>query len=288
MKQMMNTFRIIAVLLFFTGLTGQGLAADRELTVVIMQDDRGAAERYRSLKEYLGKKGVPIRFIAAPNYTAAATMFSEGKGDAMFSGSAVAGIMMLKELADPLVRQVSSRGISKYNTVVVAKKGDAAAADNFSIFNGKRVIFNALASAGEIYFRSLPQAATKGAIPLSTTSHGAALDALSRGAADLAIVKNSVWNNSQNNYPGLILVKQEKEEYPDMTLMISAKADPKAVKKLSGALLTVRTDKRLEARTVRRTLDIQGFIKTTRTDFKDTFTLLQRAGISRSSDFNFR
>lgn len=285
---MNKTFRLLAVLLLLIITAGQAMAADRELTVVIMQDDRGAAERYRSLKEYLGKKGIPIRFIAAPNYTAAATMFSQGNGDAMFSGSAVAGIMMLKELAYPLVRQTSNSGISTYSTVVVVKKDDAVAVGSLSDFNGKRVIFNALASAGELYFRSLPQATTKGAIQLSTTSHGAALDALARGAADLAIVKSLVWKNSKRNYPGLKLVKQEKEEYPDMTLMVSAKADPKAVEKLSRVLLALRSDKRPEARAVRKSLDIQGFIKTTRADFKDTFALLQRAGITRSSDFNFR
>ena len=136
--------------LFFAG-TGEAA----ELKIAIMQAQAGDARKYQPLLDYLAKKGIPASFITAANYQAAAEMFSKGQADAMFSGSGVAGSMIIKGVAVPLVRPVGQDGISTYSAVVIAKKGATKFTGSPDYFAGKKVIFTALASAGEFYYRSL-------------------------------------------------------------------------------------------------------------------------------------
>jgi ABC-type phosphate/phosphonate transport system substrate-binding protein len=259
-----------------------------QLKIVITQDQSGAAQNYRPLAEYLRNKGLEVSFVGAPNYSAAATMFASGEADAMFSGSGIAGVMFLKDLAIPLVRPIGKDGLSTYWAVVIAPKGSARFAGSAEYFRGKKVIFTALASAGEFYFHSLVHAASVNAVTLIAASHGAAIDALSRDSADIAIVKNRVWDKTKEKYPNLIEVGADKGENPDNTLIVSHKTGPQTVSKLSAALLAMKEDKSPQAEAVRTQLNIQGYIKTTKTDFGHTMELLKKAGVTKSFNFTFK
>ncbi len=69
--------------------------------------------------------------------------------------------------------------------------------------------------------------------------------------------------------------------------MISKKADQKTVLKISDALLSLKEDTSSEAAAVKEKLKIQGFIKTTKEDFKHTLSLLKKAGVTKTFDFKF-
>ncbi len=265
-----------------------GPAHAGDFKIAIMQDEPGAGKKYRPLQTYLAIKGVEISFISATNYPAAADMFASGKVDAMFSGSAIAGIFIMKDLATPLVRPVSKEGYSTYSAVMLARKGSPKFSGNASYFKGKRVIFSALASSGEIYYHSLSNIKSANATVQKAASHGAAIDALSGGFADVAIVKNRVWDHQKSKYPNLIVIGEDDEENPDNTLIISRKADSNTVSKVQSALLSLKDDTSSQARAVRDEMQIRGYINTTKADFKHTMELLHRAGVDKSFNFQFK
>lgn len=255
--------------------------------IVIMQDDKGAAEKYRPLLTYLQKKGVDVSLVGAPNYTTAAKMFAAGEADAMFSGSGVAGTLIIKGLAVPSVRPESAEGYSTYWADIIAPKGSAKFTGSAGYFSGKKVILTALASSGEFYYYSIPKIRDVNAHVMIAASHGAALDVLARGVADVAIVKDRIWDKKAGEYPGLEKVGEDKGENPDSTLMVSTKADPKTSGEISAALLSIKGDTSAEARAAKEKLGIQGFIKTTKADFRHTLPLLKRAGVTKSFDFKY-
>ena len=62
--------------------------------ICLMQEQKGAAAKFRPLLNYLVKKGMKASFVAAKTYPQAARMFAKGKVDGMFSGSGIAGCMI--------------------------------------------------------------------------------------------------------------------------------------------------------------------------------------------------
>ncbi len=265
-----------------------GFAHAGDFRIAIMQDEPGAGKKYRPLQTYLAGKGVEISFISATNYPAAADMFASGKVDAMFSGSAIAGIFIMKDLAAPTVRPVNKEGYSTYSAVILAPKGSQKFSGNAAYFKGKRVIFSALASSGEVYYHSLPNIRSANATVQKAASHGAAIDALSGGFADVAIVKNRVWDNQKSKYPNLVVVGADDEENPDNTLIVSRKANSQTVSKVQSALLSLKDDASSQAKAVRDEMQIRGYITTTKADFKHTMELLRRAGVDKSFNFQFK
>jgi ABC-type phosphate/phosphonate transport system substrate-binding protein len=278
-KKVLGFFVAVLVVMI---MAGSVQAAD--VKIAIMQAQAGDARKFQPLLDYLNKKGVPASFMTAQDYPSAADMFAKGAVDAMFSGSGIAGTMMIKGLAAPLMRPVGADGVSTYSAVVIAPKGSAKFTGSPEYFSGKKVIFSSLASAGEFYFHSL--GAAKPAEIMKAASHGAAIDALSRGQADVAIVKNHVWNKEKDKYATLEKVGGDTGENPDNTLIVSNKLDPGMAKKISGILLGVKDDASPEAAAVRDSLKIQGFITTSDKDFKHTLGLLKKAGVTK--DFGFK
>lgn len=274
------------VIVFAVGLMSVSAKA-AEFKIIIMQDDKGAAEQFQPFIGYLKKKGVDATLVGAPSYTAAAKMFTAGEGDAMFSGSGVAGTLIIKDLAVPLVRPLTKDSHSTYWAVIIAPKGSPKFTASADYFRGKRVIFCAVASSGEIFYHSIPNIKTAKATTLIAASHGSAIDALARGAADIAIVKNRVWDKKKGEFPTLEKVGEDKGENPDMTLMVSRKADTNIVLKVSNALLSIKDDTSPEAQAVKEKLNIQSFIKTTKEDFKHTLSMLKKAGVTKVFDFKF-
>lgn len=259
----------------------------KSFRIIIMQDEKGVAERYTPLLGYLKKNGFSANFVSAPNYSAAAKMFANGGGDAMFSSSGVAGAMIIKDIAFPLARPLSTEGVSTYHAVVLARKGGAKFTGTSDFFKGKRVIFTSLASAGEFYYQSLAGVKNVKPAVAIAASHGGSMDALSRNAADVAIVKNLIWEKNKGNYPGLEKVGEDDDENPEKPLMISKNVDADTVAHLSRLLLALKNDSSPAAQEVKAKLDIQGYIPTTRDDFKHTLTLLKRAGVTKSFDFSY-
>jgi ABC-type phosphate/phosphonate transport system substrate-binding protein len=255
--------------------------------ICLMQEEKGAAAKFRPLLQYLIKKGVKASFVAAKTYPQAARMFAKGKVDGMFSGSGIAGCMIIKGLAYPVVRPVSNDGSSTYWAVVLAPKGSPRFTQNAEYFDGKRVIFCGLASSGEFFYQAIKGDRQINAKTLKAASHGAAIDALDRGAADVAIVKNRVWDSVKGNYEGIERVGEDPGENPDMALIVSKKADPKIVERISAILIGLKNDPTPEAEAVKKELGITGFVKTTVKDFSFTIPLLKRAGVDESFDFKF-
>ena len=116
-------------------------------------------------------------------------------------------------------------------------------------------------------------------------SHGAAIDALNRGQADIAVVKNRVWAKEMSKYPDLESVGGDQGENPDNTLIVSNKFSQETAKKLSAALLSIKADSSAEADAVKKSLQIREYITTTEKDFSSTLSLLKKAGVDKN--FNF-
>lgn len=280
---MLSALVVASLLVLASGLA---YGADK-LTIAIMQDDKDAARKFKPLEAYLASKGVLISFAEMPNYSTAAYSFGARKVDAMFSGSGVAGVFIIKDLAIPVLRPIDKDGASTYHAVILAPKGSPAFTGNADYFKNKRVVFTALASSGEIFFRSIPNIKINKKDILKMASHGAAIDALSKGAADVAIVKNHVWEKHAGEYPNIAKVGEDNGENPDNTLIVSQKCDMKVVSKVSEALLAIKNDNSPEAKAVREQMGIKGYVRTTNKDFRHTLDMLKRAGVDASFDFTF-
>jgi ABC-type phosphate/phosphonate transport system substrate-binding protein len=260
-------------------------AAAAPLRVAIIQAQAGDARKYQPLLDYLAQKGVAASFVTAPDHRAAAEMFAADRVDAMFGGSGVAGVMMLKGLAAPLVRGLSASGTSTYHGVIVAPKGSFRFDGTGASFAGKRVIYSGLASAGEIYFQSLGPA--KSAVRLRAASHGAALDALSRGQADVAVIKNHVWSAEKSKYPALEQVGEDSGENPDGSLIVSARLAAEAARQVEAALLGLGADASAGAVAAKGALKITGYVSCSEKDFAHTLDLLRKAGVTKTFAFQF-
>ncbi len=277
--------RVIAYL-FFLGVVLPALlpggAGAEQLRITITQDQKDAAKKYKPLWDYLAKKGINTSYVEAKDYPAAAALFAEGAVDAMFCGSGVAGAFMIGELAVPLVRPVNTEGHSTYWAVIIAPQGSPLFNGSADYFKGKRVIFTSLASSGEFYFDSLPGAAQTHAKRITAASHGDAIEALDKGRADIAIVKNRVWDSVRHRYPHLTKVGEDKGENPDGTLIVSADMPISLKAKISAELLALQNDPSPEAQAARSSMKISRFIKTTEKDFEHTLALLKKAGVTKS------
>jgi ABC-type phosphate/phosphonate transport system substrate-binding protein len=269
----------------FALLALAGPARGAELRIAIVQAQAGEARKYQPLLDYLQKKGVAASFVAAPDYRASAEMFGKGSVDAMFGGSGIAGTMILKGLADPLVRAVGVDGSSTYHAVVIAPKGSPRFTGSSTYFDGKKVILCALASAGEFFLHSAGP--SKPVAVLKAASHGAALDALARGQADVAIVKNHVWNKERRQYEALEEVGADVGENPDGSLIVSKKTAATTASQVASALLGLQEDASPEAAAARDALKIKGYIPTSEKDFAHTLGLLKKAGVTKDFAWAF-
>ncbi len=263
-----------------------GFSHAEQLKIAIMQDKKGAAKKYTPLVPFFKSHGIDISFVGTPNYAAAAKMFSDGKVDAMFSGSGVAGSMIIKDVAVPVARPLGKGGASTYWAVILAKKGAGKYSGSADYFKGKKAIFCSLASSGEFYFRSIGGHKTAGSM-MKAASHGAAIDALARGAADLAVVKNRVWDKVKGKYPDLEVVGNDTGENPNGTLIVSKKMNAELSGKISDLLTGLMADSSPEAKSVREDMNLLGYIKTTGENFNHTLALLKDAGVTKSFAFKF-
>lgn len=280
---MRRTWLVAATLLM--GLSFADVARAAQLRIGIMQAQAGEARKYQALLDYLGTKGITAQFVTAPDHRAAAEMFATGKVDAMFGGSGVSAAMILKGLGDPIVRAIAADGPSTYHAVVIAPRGSMRFDGTGASFAGKRVIFSGLASAGEFYFRSLSP--PKSAVPLKAASHGAALDALARGQADVAIVKNHLWHKEKAKYAALELIGEDTGENPDGSLIVSRKLAPETAREIGAVLLGLAADGSPKAAAAKGSLKITGYTAAAEKDYAHTVELLKKAGVTKDFAFQF-
>lgn len=275
-----NVVSLLLVILFAVCIAQTAVAAD--FKIGIMQDKAGAAQQYGPLIALFKAKGIDVRLQGYSNYPDAAMKFEDGNVDAMFAGSGVAGAMMIKNVAYPLLRPVNEEGYSTYWAVVLAPKGAAPFTGDPSYFKGKRIMCSSLASSGEFFARAIlgPKQEL-----LKAGSHGIAIDGLANGQADVAIVKNRVWDSLQSKYPDIVQVGQDDGENPDNTLIVSNKTDKELVAKIEAVFLALENDNSAEAVAVRKSMKASRFIPTTEADFSHTLALLEKAGVTK--DFNF-
>ena len=269
-------------------LAGAGQAQAQAVRVAIMQAQAGEAEKYKPLVAYLAKSGLTAAFVTAKDYPAAAAMFTKGEVDAMFTGSGIAATLMVKDLADPIARPIGKEGHSTYWAVVVGPKGSAPFSGRADFFQGKRVALTPLASSGEFFYRSLAGAGSASGTLVKAASHAAALDAVMRGQADYAIIKNRVWDAIGAKFSPLAKLGEDKGgENPDGTLMVSRRADRALGPKLLAALLALKADASAEASAVKGGLGITHFVPTGKNDFQHTVGLIRKAGVTKDFGWSF-
>ena len=292
MKLKRSLVMALTLFVFAFGCAAGALAGD-VLKIGIMQSKNGQAKKYAPLVKYMKTKDIEVKLVGTKDYPDAANKFSSGKLDAMFSGSGIAGSMIIKGLAAPLVRPVSKTGWSTYWAVVVGPKGSPQYTASPSYFDGKDVLACSLASSGEFYFRSLHNGQPLHGSLKKASSHGAALQALSKGAADYAIIKNRVWDSmikdpkNQAWISQLEIVGKDDGENPNGTLIVATNVSADLRQKVSAALLALEADTSPEAEAVKASLKVQKYIVTTADDFSHTVPMLQAAGVDADFDFKF-
>ena len=269
------------ILLSFFSLTVSLSAAD-SLRIGIMQDKRGMAEHFSPLIEYFKSKGINIQLIGFNSYRNAAEKFRDGKIDAMFAGSGVAATMIIKGLAYPLVRPVSVGGWSTYWAVVLVPKSNNDFKMTPAYWSSKKIICSALASSGEFFCRAF---LGKNPKLLIAGNHGNAISALEKGVADIAVVKNRVWDKLKKRYPDLKKVAEDHGENPNNTLIVSPKTDKTLADKVKKILLDLKDDNSPEAESLKKALGITGYIVTTKDDFSHTIPLIKKAGVDKNYNF---
>ncbi|MCL7489799.1 MAG: PhnD/SsuA/transferrin family substrate-binding protein [Desulfobulbaceae bacterium] len=278
--QRLITILALAILALLFGST-QFVQAER-FKIGIMQDKAGVAQSYAPMLKYFESKGVDVTLQGYRDYVDAAVKFEHGGVDAMVAGSGVAGSMIIKGIAYPIARPVSVDGTSTYWAVILAPKGSPPYTGGSDYFDGKEIICSSLASSGEFFARSIlgPKREL-----LTAGSHGIAIKALSMKQADIAIVKNRVWDSEKEKFPSLEQVGEDKGENPNNTMIISNKTDKALVEKVKNVLLGLADDNSPQAMELKESLRITGYIPTTEQDFLHTLNLLKEAGVTR--DFQF-
>jgi ABC-type phosphate/phosphonate transport system substrate-binding protein len=274
----------VTLLLGLAVLLAAQVAQAAEFKIGIMQDAPGAAKEYGPLINLFKENGLEVKLQGYTSYPDAAIKFEKGEVDAMFAGSGVAGTMMIKKVAYPLLRPVTNDGFSTYWAVVLAPKGSPMFTGDPAYFKDKKIMCSALASSGEFYARSI---LGKDRGLMKAGSHGVAIDGIAKGLADVAIVKNRVWDKVKDKYPAIVLVGQDTGENPDNTLIVSYKTDKAVVAKVESVLYGVEADTSAAATEVKTSLKISKYIPTSEEDFKHTLALLEKAAVTPEFNFSY-
>jgi len=282
---------LLAAGLVLGGVSTTFAAETLHFVIMSPTDPKKEGLRYETLSAYLRSVNPllgDIKLRIAQNYPEAARLFAAGDVEGMFSGSFVAAVFIAKGLAKPVARPLAANGASAYRTSVVSRQG-AAPFGGITDFKGKRVAYCLLASAGEMFLRSLLGPGEKPEsvfTPVPADSHQAALEAVGSGAADFAVVKNTIFVPAQ--YPGLVEVAAVGGEHPDNTLIMANAAAEKFGAMISRVLLGLEGDTSEKAEAVKQAFGCKAFLATTGADFAATFTLLRKARIDpKTFDFAF-
>lgn len=72
-----------------------GVIGAEEFKIAVLRTGQDNPAPYQPLAEHLAKTGVAVRLVEAPTYETATKMFTEGRVDAMLSGSGIPGSMFV-------------------------------------------------------------------------------------------------------------------------------------------------------------------------------------------------
>ncbi len=282
--------RILVIALLLTIFTVAPVAAaDFHIVIMASKDPKVEGPKYATLNKYIKSRNIDIGEIKlkiAKDYPDAVRLFQSGEVEGMFSGSFVASIFIKKGVAVPLVRPLSTRGVSTYKALVAARKGTADF-KGIDDFKGKKVAYCALASSGEIFARSLlgpGKTPEDYYMPIIAKSHQAALNAVTSGAADYAVFKNLIWDKTKN--PELAVIGGDSAENPNNTFIMSNSAFDKYGETLQSILTGLDKDDSQMAVAVKKAFNIRTFIPTSEADFDHTYAIVRKANIEPAS-FNF-
>jgi ABC-type phosphate/phosphonate transport system substrate-binding protein len=282
---------LLVTCLVLAGASTSFAAGTLHFVIMSPADPKKEGPKYEALSAYLrGANPLlgDIKLQIAKSYPEAARLFAQGDVEGMFSGSFVAAIFIAKGVAKPVARPLGADGASTYSAAIVAKEGTKPFA-GIADFRGKRVAFIPLASAGEVFVRSLlgPGEKPESVLtPVRVDSHQAALEAVMGNAADYAVVKSTVFVPA--DYPGLAQVGSDAGANPDNTFIMPSTAFEKLGALISRVLLGLESDTSEKAGEVKRVFGCKGFVPTVGTDFANTFTLIKKARIEpKSFDFVF-
>lgn len=287
------TRKVALLLALLASLSCTTATAGETLRLVIMASEDQAVEgrRYAVLSRYIASRSDEIDNIelkVAADYGHAVRLFQSGDVDGMIAGSFVAAVFIRKGIATPVMRPLLESGVSTYRALIITRKGFAPFHE-IEDLRGKTVAYCALATAGEIFVRSLLGAGTKPEdyfTPVIASSHGAAIKAVEDGKADYAIAKNLAWD--EDRHPALKVVGGDSAENPNMTLILNNDAYAQWGARIRKILLLLEYNQSEEATLVKKAFGIRGFIDTAPSSFEHTFGILDRAGIDPATfDFTF-
>lgn len=278
-----RTLSLAAVLA--TGIAAATGHAQDAFKLAIMQAAKGDAAKYAPMVPYLKAKGIDLTIVSAGSYKDAATMFQKGGADGMFSGSGVAGTMIIKALARPVAKPIPKDGVSTYWAVVLAKKGSPAFDGKPEYFDKKKVLCCGLASSGEFFLNSVITGTSSKPEILKALNHQAAIQALDKGAADCAVVKNRIWDKEAANFPNLEKVGEDKGENPDNCLILANAVKPETEGKIVKALLDLEADTSEPAVKLKESLGVTKFVKAGKEDYEHNLILLKKAGVDEKFEF---
>ena len=263
-----------------------------KFVIIASQDSRIEMPKYKALAEYLKLKIPEIEYInlqIASDYPNAVELFKSGKADGMISGSFVAAVLIKKDLAVPVVRPVSTKGFSSYKAIIVAKKGTKKF-KGIEDFKDKKVAYIELASAGEVFVRSLLAGKSPESlfIPVLVKKHQIAVNAVKACEADYGVVKDLIFDPAI--YPGIEIVGEDSgaEVNPNDAIILNNQTYKTLGPKIESSLLSLEKDTSETAVNLKKIFDINGYIKTTPESYTHTYGLMKKALIDpKKFNFNF-
>jgi ABC-type phosphate/phosphonate transport system substrate-binding protein len=287
---MKKTLGVVVAGLIALCFSSTAIAQTLNLVITSSADPKKEGAKYELLGKYIKAKSGKVDAIqlrVAKDYAEAASLFQAVGVDGMFSGSFLGAVLVKKGLAKPVARPLRNDGTSTYYAVVIAREGTAPFT-GIADFKGKRVAYAAFASSGEYFVRSYIPRGGKPEdyfTPVPAASHLFALNALVSGAADYAVVKNTIWDPAK--FKGMALVGKDSGENPDGTLVLTPAAYEKYGVDVLHILLGLEKDQSEIAAEVRKAFDCKSFIATTPKDFEHTIGMLGKS-IADFPTYEFR
>ena len=259
--------------------------AGDQFRIGIMQAQKGEAEKFAPLENYLRSAGIEVQFVETADYSAAARMFAERKLDGMFSGSGVAGSMLIKDVAYPLVRPVSQEGHSTYWAAMSPRRTRRSSTMR-QLLQGEK---SHLLRPGLLrrILSPLPSGAENAAGALFSPPPTARRSKTWRRQGRFRYCQKLGVGQFPQQLPGAGQTGNDPEQNPDGTLIVSTRANRQTVGKVAQALLALQGDSGPAAAAVRDGLGISGYIITSAADFKHTLQLLRNAGVGPDFPFHF-
>ncbi len=185
----------LLLMVVFFSTAGFSFAADT-LVLWFPPGWKSKAIQAKAISDALSaESGVVIRPRIAKNYPEILDAFSTEDQNLVYVGSFVQAIIAARKLGNPLVQNVNGREL--YSGILIYPEGQ----NPQSILKNSpdKIAFAVGASSGE----SSAKAATAGQSAIGVPNHGAAVNAVSAGKANAAVVKNWWWADNQDKFPGM-------------------------------------------------------------------------------------